>query len=100
MLDHPHLWPEGVHGGSAANHVGAFLVEATTPSPLIVAGLGADQLYGLYISWCTISRVDSLTEDALWAALGERGIAPGENSLTMTGPAAADYILESYPVSA
>jgi hypothetical protein len=36
-------------------------------------------------------------EEAFWAGMKEKRIHPGRTGLRMKGPAAADYILTSYP---
>ena len=59
------------------------------------AGLGKDELYGLYTSWCLINQPRREPARSLWAALKQHRINPRHNHLTMTGPAATDYILAS-----
>ncbi|WP_457973612.1 hypothetical protein [Arthrobacter sp. D1-17] len=73
-----------------------FLREATTCEPESECTLKPDALYGLYTSWCHLTLQEPRPERAFWAAMRER-IDPGANGLRMTGPAAADYILSSYP---
>ncbi|GGI03092.1 hypothetical protein ACFFGR_14500 [Arthrobacter liuii] len=55
-----------------------------------------EEPYGLYTSWCVINQHPTGTESNFWAAMKYR-ITPGCNGLRMKGPAAADYILASYP---
>ena len=71
-----------------------FLEESTYPDPVSSSTLTQDSFYGLYTSWCCISRRPAEPEDVFWAAMKER-ISPGQ-CLRMTGPAAADYFLTSY----
>jgi hypothetical protein len=61
------------------------------------AGLGADELYGLYTSWCLLGQQAPKSPGALWEALMAFGIDPGNNHVGMRGPAAADYIIASAP---
>ena len=72
-----------------------FLQEATYIDPEPGTTLDADTLYGLYTSWCLLSRQKPHPEQAFWAAMDQR-ISPRQR-LRMKGPAAADYILTSYP---
>ena len=72
-----------------------FLREATAPASDSV--LGRDCLYGVYTSWCYLSQAVPRPEDAFWAAMRQKRIRPGRTHLRMKGPAAADYILSSYP---
>ncbi|MFF2244384.1 hypothetical protein ACFVTM_09420 [Arthrobacter sp. NPDC058130] len=74
-----------------------FLQEATAPDAASESVLGRDCLYGLYTSWCFLSQTVPRPEDAFWAAMREKRIRPGHTPLRMTGPAANDYILSSYP---
>ncbi len=74
-----------------------FLQEATALDPPADAAIGRNRLYGLYTSWCFLSAVVPLSEGAFWTAMKQRGICPGHTRLRMTGPAATDYILSTYP---
>lgn len=67
--------------------------------------LTEDQLYGVYLSWCTLQAQTPGPCKSFWAAMSRLGvherhgiahryIRPG---LRMTGPAALDYILASRP---
>lgn len=78
----------------APSHFDAFLTEATYPDPSTEARFDPDRLYGLYTSWCFINQQPLSPEDLFWEAIGDRA-APG--NLRMKGPAAADYIIASYP---
>jgi len=80
-----------------ATHFEDFLAEAVVPDREPGLGLGREELYGLYTSWCLINKAQLQSPDALWDALEERGINPDSNNLSMTGPAAADYIVASAP---
>lgn len=80
-----------------ATHFEDFLREATSTDPGSEQGLSRETIFGLYESWCALSRCPSESEEALWAALASKGIDPEKNNLAMTGPAAADYILFSAP---
>jgi len=73
-----------------------FLQEATQCDRESDSTLDRDPLYGLYTSWCLLNQRAPRTESAFWAAMQKR-IDPGPNGLRMKGPAAADYILASYP---
>lgn len=81
----------------ASTHFDRFLMEAVTTDRETDGGLGADELYGLYTSWCLINQAPPEPPQALWAALKEHRIRPSHNGLAMTGPAATDYILSSVP---
>lgn len=73
-----------------------FLREATACEPGSEFTLTPDALYGLYTSWCHLTLKEPRQERAFWAAMRRR-IGPDANGLRMKGPAAADYILSSYP---
>ena len=74
-----------------------FLQEATALDPPADAAIGRSRLFGLYTSWCLLSQTGPLPENAFWAAMKHKGIRPGHARLRMTGPAATDYILATYP---
>lgn len=80
-----------------ASHFEEFLAEAVVADREPGLGLGRDELYGLYTSWCLLHQVQLQAPEALWEALDEHGINPDNNNLSMTGPAAADYIVASAP---
>ena len=80
-----------------STHFGRFLTEAVRNDRETDSGLGEDELYGLYTSWCVINRIQPESPRVLWAALRDERIEPKDNELTMTGPAATDYILSSAP---
>ena len=73
-----------------------FLNEATADDG-IDSTLGRDCLYGLYTSWCFLQQRAPRPEAAFWAAMKKKHVDPGHNGLRMKGPAAADYIMASYP---
>jgi len=79
------------------SHFDDFLRETTSSNPGSEKGLTAEELYGLYLSWCSLTACPPEPGPALWAALLLKGIIPGKNTLAMTGPAAADYIVASAP---
>ena len=78
----------------APSHFDAFLAEATYPDPSAEASFDADRLYGLYTSWCFINQQPLSPENLFWEAIGDRTLP---RNLRMKGPAAADYIIASYP---
>ena len=75
----------------------AFVHDAISANPGSDHGLGCEQLFGLYTSWCLLNNYPVTSPEVLFAALRVRGIIPGHNTLAMKGPAAADYILASAP---
>ncbi|MFF1255149.1 hypothetical protein ACFVYC_21980 [Pseudarthrobacter sp. NPDC058329] len=81
----------------STTHFDDFLKDAVSADPGSDAGLNCEELFGLYTSWCLLNSCPAESADALFEALGPRGIVPGKNTLAMTGPAAADYILASAP---
>ena len=72
-----------------------FLQEAACYEQGSDSTLEPDFLYGLYTSWCRVSCTSPRAERTFWAAMRDR-VVPGQ-ALRMKGPAAADYILTSYP---
>ncbi|MDQ0921612.1 hypothetical protein QF038_000120 [Pseudarthrobacter sp. W1I19] len=73
-----------------------FLQEATHLDKAYDHSLDDDRLYGLYTSWCFINQQKPGNESVFWAAMKHR-MPAGHSGLRMKGPAAADYILTSYP---
>ncbi|MDQ0924658.1 hypothetical protein QF038_003166 [Pseudarthrobacter sp. W1I19] len=80
-----------------------FLSECIVPAPDRHSGVLAEEVYGVYVSWCLLNREKLGTESALGAAMeheghvkqgGVRDRYPG---LAVTGAAAVDYILASQP---
>ena len=80
----------------AHSHFDTFLQEATYLDSTSDTTIDPDRLYGLYTSWCFINQQPLGAEAAFWAAMEAR-INTRHIGLRMKGPAAADYILTSYP---
>lgn len=78
-------------------HFDRFFAEAVRIDRATDGGLGEENLYGLYTSWCLLNELQPESPEALWAALRGAGIEPTNNNLAMTGPAATDYIISSEP---
>ncbi|MFF1255015.1 hypothetical protein ACFVYC_21310 [Pseudarthrobacter sp. NPDC058329] len=78
-------------------HFEVFLAQAIDEGQDKEAGLGPDELYGLYTSWCLLNKEEPQPPEALWEALKAHRIKPEHNHLGMKGPAAADYIIASAP---
>lgn len=78
-------------------HFDRFIVEAVKTDQGTDGGLGKENLYGLYTSWCLLNRIQPENPEALWGALRGADIEPTDNDLAMTGPAATDYIISSEP---
>ena len=79
----------------AHSHFDQFLQEATYADQDSDWALDGDTFYGLYTSWCHVTHRTPQAEHAFWTAMSRRGI-PWQ-CLRMKGPAAADYLLSSYP---
>ncbi len=82
-----------------------FLSESITRIEGEQQGLREDEVYGLYLSWCFLNAEEPIASASLWIAMrrqtrvepyvrGGQLVWPG---LSMTGPAAVDYILSSRP---
>lgn len=84
----------------ATSHFERFLDEATVPEFDTDCPLGPDCLYGLYISWCLLHGMEPKPDVTFRAAMYRCGIDIDDTRLRMRGPAAADYILSSYPAAA
>ncbi|MFJ6346939.1 hypothetical protein ACIQLM_15550 [Pseudarthrobacter oxydans] len=84
----------------AISHFQQFLDQATVFDPSNDGGLGPDCLYGLYVSWAVLSGLEPKPDQAFRAGMHRCGIDLANSKLRMTGPAAADYILYSYPAVA
>ena len=84
----------------AASHFTQFLAEATVAESDTDCPLSADCLYGLYTSWCIIHGLKAKRDIIFRAAMHRRGVDVHQCRLRMVGPAAADYILSSYPYAA
>lgn len=73
-----------------------FLEEATYFDQASDSTLDRDQFFGLYMSWCFINQHVPGPEDTFWAAMEDK-MPGGRKGVRMTGPAAADYIVTTYP---
>ncbi|WP_066290255.1 hypothetical protein [Arthrobacter sp. B6] len=82
-----------------------FVADCITVQRPNDSGLTEDEMYGVYVSWCFLSRLAPGSPGVFWAAMAQEGLGqrrldagryvrPG---LGMTGPAAVDYILSSQP---
>jgi hypothetical protein len=74
-----------------------FLKEATVSAVASGPAPGPDCLYGVYTSWCLLFHRRPGPENAFWEAMRKKKIRPGKTPLQITGPAAVDYILSTYP---
>lgn len=77
-----------------------FLDEATVFDPSSDGALRPDCLYGLYVSWAELHGLQPRSDQAFRTAMTRRGTDLADSRLRMTGPAAAEYILRSYPAVA
>lgn len=84
----------------AALHFEQFLDEATLSDPDTDCSLELDCLYGLYISWCLLHGREPKPDVTFRAGMHRCGIDIRDTRLRMHGPAAAAYILDSYPAVA
>lgn len=82
-----------------SSHFQTFLTEATCADPGTDSPLSADCLYGLYVSWCFLQGLQPRSDGAFRAGMAQSGITIHDSQLRMQGPAAADYILASYPAA-
>ena len=78
------------------SHFEQFLLDATVPDKTHCP-LEPDCLYGLYTSWCLLHNITPVEDVAFRSAMERCGVKPGRSRRRMTGPAAMDYILASYP---
>ena len=83
-----------------SSHFEQFLEEATIFDPSSDTMLGADCLYGLYVSWAYLQGLVPQSDQVFRAGMYRCGVDVHDSRLQMTGPAAADYILCSYPAVA
>jgi hypothetical protein len=74
-----------------------FLQEATTQDRACDRALGRNRLYGLNTNWCFQSQAAPAQEADFWTVMRKKRIRPQRIGLRMKGPAAADFILASYP---
>jgi hypothetical protein len=84
----------------ATSHFQQFLNDATVRDGSGDGELGPDSLYGLYVSWAGLHHVRAKSDQAFRAGMHRCGIDVNHCRLHMCGPAAADYILSSYPAVA
>jgi hypothetical protein len=84
----------------ATSHFHQFLDQATIADFDTDCPLSADCLYGLYISWCILHGLEPKPDVLFRAAMHRCGVDVDDSGLRMVGPAAADYILSSYPAAA
>lgn len=84
----------------ATSHFHQFLAEATIAESDTDCPLSADCLYGLYISWCVLHGLEAKPDSVFRAAMERYGVDVQNTQRRMVGPAAADYILSSYPAAA
>lgn len=84
----------------ATSHFQQFLQEATVSDPSGDSTLSADCLYGLYVSWARLHGYPAKSDQSFRAGMLRCGVDVNNSQLHMTGPAAADYILSSYPAVA
>jgi hypothetical protein len=84
----------------ATSHFQQFLDQATSPDPSSDSGLTPDSLYGLYVSWAELHKFRAKSDQAFRAGMHRCGVDVNNCHLHMHGPAAADYILSSYPAVA
>lgn len=80
-----------------SSHFQQFLDEATSFDPSNDSSLGPDCLYGLYVSWAVLNRLEPRSDQAFRSGMHRCGVDLQNSRLRMTGPPAADYILSSYP---
>jgi hypothetical protein len=82
-----------------------FVSECIKCEPGKQSGLREDEMYGVYLSWCFLNAEKPCSDRSLWAAMSQQAHlepqrAAGQRvwpGLSMTGPAAVDYILSSQP---
>ena len=84
----------------APSHFTQFLAEATTADFDTDCPLTADCLYGLYTSWCLLHGLEVRPDETFRAAMHRLGVDVNNSRRRMVGPAAADYLLSSYPYAA
>ena len=83
-----------------STHFDRFLRESLITERETDAGLGKDELYGLYTSWCLLHEIAPVDDISFRSAMERRGVDLRNSRRRMTGAAAADYILASYPATA
>ena len=83
-----------------ATHFERVVAEALTAERETDGQLTPDELYGLYTSWCLLHSITPVGDVTFRSAMQRRGIDLRNSRRRMIGPAAADYILSSYPATA
>ncbi|HKU29726.1 hypothetical protein [Arthrobacter sp. NyZ413] len=81
----------------AVPHFRRFLAEATVAEQDPTHQLPSEQLFGLYLSWCTLNHQAPASEAEFRESMKHHRIHPSGTGLWRTGPAAMDYILNTYP---
>lgn len=82
-----------------------FVQECLAADTLDDHRLTEDQLFGVYLSWCTLYGQTAGPCESFWAAMSRLGVHERRGNdhrytrpgFRMTGPAALDYILASQP---
>jgi hypothetical protein len=81
-----------------------FLQDCIVINEATDEGLTTDEMYGLYVSWCSLSGLPPAGDRDFRRALATNGIHPHRQGhhvvypgMSMTGPAASDYIITSVP---
>ncbi len=83
----------------ATSHFERFLLEATVPDETR-RPLGPDSLRGLYTSWCLLHNITPVEDVTFRSAMQRCGVDLRNSHRRITGQAARDYILASYPATA
>ncbi|MFK0009731.1 hypothetical protein ACIQTZ_22030 [Paenarthrobacter sp. NPDC090520] len=86
-------------------HISSFLADSVYFEEDTEEGLDSDALYGLYISWCRLGNKIPAPDSVFAADVQAAGLTfldrdgirvyPG---LRMVGPAARDYVMNSFPL--
>lgn len=82
-----------------------FLSECIIHDASQQLGLRDDEVWGVFLSWCSVTGQQPGGEENFWEAMHNLGLGRTSSDdggyicrgLTMTGPAAVDYILSSQP---
>lgn len=81
----------------SASNCRRFLSECIARVPGKQPGLGEEEIYGVYISWCLLNAEKPVSTKSLWAATRQEGHKQRHNAgrnewpeLSTTGPAAVD----------
>ncbi|WP_159705233.1 hypothetical protein [Arthrobacter sp. 18067] len=85
--------------------IGSFIRDCVVFEDDTENGLDFDTFYGLYISWCVLGHKIPVPDSAFKTALEREGLRPiKENGqriypgMSMVGPAARDYVVNSVPM--